>query len=300
MITIRNYTDSDYKFVEELLFRTHGYDIINSDIIREKIYKDPGMRGDLLLIAELAGRKVGFSMGVVREIRGKRVGYVKLMATDPDNRRRGIGSFLYKELEARLITHKLTKIRWYDATLNYLSPGLDPRYTEAACFTESMGFVRSGEALNMDVDLTRKTWETSDDIHRLKKQGIEIRRADKNDYSVLINLLELEWPLWKFEVGLALENDPPSVFIAIRNGVQAFAAYDGNNIGTGWFGPMGTHPGLRGLGIGKVLLYMCLEDLKRKGFHKAIIPWVGPVSFYSKTSGARISRIFWRYEKTVD
>jgi GNAT superfamily N-acetyltransferase len=36
----------------------------------------------------------------------------------------------------------------------------------------------------------------------------------------------------------------------------------------GWFGPMGTHPDLRGLGIGSILLKRCLKDMKRNGLSK--------------------------------
>ena len=65
---------------------------------------------------------------------------------------------------------------------------------------------------------------------------------------------------------MAYRSDPVAIFIARKEGViKAFAAYDGNNIGTGWFGPMGTDRVLRGKGVGSILLYLCLADMKKKG-----------------------------------
>ena len=40
-----------------------------------------------------------------------------------------------------------------------------------------------------------------------------------------------------------------------------------------------------------------LADLKAQGHEQATIPWVGPYGFYNKQCGARIDRVFWRYEK---
>jgi predicted N-acetyltransferase YhbS len=39
-------------------------------------------------------------------------------------------------------------------------------------------------------------------------------------------------------------------------------------------------------GIGKALLFACLEDMKHQGFGYAIIGGVGPAEFYAKAVGA--------------
>ena len=51
--------------------------------------------------------------------------------------------------------------------------------------------------------------------------------------------------------------------------------------------------------MGGILLYMCLNDMKNQGFSNSIIPWVGPIGFYSNYADAKISRVFWRYEKVL-
>jgi mycothiol synthase len=81
---------------------------------------------------------------------------------------------------------------------------------------------------------------------------------------------------------------------------MAFSAHEGNNKGTGWFGPMGTSAELREKGAGSILLKKCLKDMKEMGFVKAIIPWVGPIPFYMHHVNSKVERVFWRYEKILE
>jgi mycothiol synthase len=58
---------------------------------------------------------------------------------------------------------------------------------------------------------------------------------------------------------------------------------------------MGTTPPCRGLGIGRILLWRCLNDLRDAGHETAVIPWVGPIGFYSRHCDCVLERVFWRY-----
>ena len=88
-----------------------------------------------------------------------------------------------------------------------------------------------------------------------------------------------------------------SVFAARKKGeIIGFSGYDGNNRGRGFFGPLGVKTDYRGLGLGSVLVRICLQDMRKK-HHQAIIPWVGPVCFYARSVGAMIDRVFWQYQK---
>ena len=53
-----------------------------------------------------------------------------------------------------------------------------------------------------------------------------------------------------------------------------------------FFGPTGVHPRARNKGVGKALLFACLEDMRAQGFAYAIIGGVGPAEFYAKAVGA--------------
>ncbi len=65
------------------------------------------------------------------------------------------------------------------------------------------------------------------------------------------------------------------------------------------FGPTGTEPSHRGRGLGRVLFYRCLRDLKEQGHATADICWVGPIGYYAHVADAWIHRVFWHLEKEV-
>ncbi len=297
---IRTYQDEDFKPVLDLMERNSEFDTFSESLLKEKLYDDPYWNPESTLLALEDDSICGFMQGVSREIEGIRYGYIKLMAVEDNQRRKGVATRLYTELERIFIEAHVTNIRIYDVPLNYFMPGIDPRYTPAVCFAQKMGFQHNGEACNMIVDLESSDWDASEDIENLKSENIEIARAKSSDKDELLQFIAKEWILWTNELNMAMRSDPPALYIARQAGIiMAFSAYDGNNIGTGWFGPMGTDTSLRGKGVGSILLKLCLADIKAQGQKKSIIPWVAPVGFYSHYANAKIDRVFWRFEKII-
>jgi len=278
----------------------HEFDQFTGSLLQEKLESDPNWNPGKSLVCLDGERVVGFMMAVIRKVHNKRLGYIKLMAVEKAYRRRGIGTDLYKKLETALEKEKVEGIRFYDVPFNYFMPGIDPRYTPAVCFAQRLGFVQFGEAINMTVNLESEDWDNSDREEELEKRGIIIDRPSKKDVDDVLQFVKTHWELWQHEVKMAFAYDEPTIHVAWQNGeVKAFSAFEANNPGMGWFGPMGTHPDLRGLGIGSILLKRCLKDMKMMGYRKAIIPWVAPVAFYAHHAGAKIDRVFWRFEKKL-
>ncbi|ODT64507.1 hypothetical protein ABS71_13170 [bacterium SCN 62-11] len=247
------------------------------DLLREKVWGDPDFQG-----AYVSQELEGFSMAVHRESKST----VKFLCVDPESRRRGLGTALLETAEASLPSGP---IRICESNPNYLVPGVDVRYTTGLLFLEKRGYRKVGETYNLHCDLRQAFPEES-------REGI--RRARPEDRSTVLAFLDQHWVGWKYEVGRMFENDPISLHLAFQEDrLLGFSGYDGNNLGTGWFGPMGTDPEKRGAGVGGILLRRCLADLKAQGHEQAIIPWVGPYGFYNKQCGARIDRVFWRYQK---
>lgn len=239
-------------------------------------------------------------MGVMRQsVEGPR-GIIKLAAVAGQQRRVGIGSLLLHAVEGKLQNRGAETIRVCESPPNYLTPGIDSRYSAAPRFFEKHGYFQVGEACNMAVDLEDTQLATGDKERALAARGIEIRRATVADSAVVTQLLEEHWPPWRKEVLASLLNTPPSLHLALAvNEVVAFSVYDANNRGTGWFGPMGTAPAARRQGIGQLLLFRCLRDIAAQGHRYATIPWVDPVGFYKQCAGAAVTRIFHRYEKVL-
>ena len=123
---------------------------------------------------------------------------------------------------------------------------------------------------------------------RLAQEGIEIRRPLAAEKS-----LTIEWVARRFGSGWASEADvsfgyqPVTCFIAIADRrVIGFACYD--SCYRNFFGPTGVAEEYRGRGVGKALLFACLNAMRDQGYAYAIIGGVGPADFYAKACGAEL------------
>ncbi len=299
-INIKQGWPANLEQMASFLDRNCDYDHMNIVLLKEKLFDDPLADPELCFTAFADYDPVGFIYCVRRTVRGQEFGYIKLMAVDHAWRRKKIGSQLYKKAEQLLRQKGATHVRWYDVPLNYFMPGIDPRYTAAYCFALRHGFKQFGEAINMICKLVDKDFSTKREEEALTAKGVLICRATADDHPALKQLLTTEWDLWNNEVSMAMRDQPPSVHIAFMNNeLKAFSVHNGNNKGTGWFGPMGTHPDMRGMGIGTILLKRCLADMQSQGYKQVIIPWVAPIAFYSHFVDAHIDRVFWRMEKEL-
>lgn len=298
----RAFNYNDLIPVVSLLEANFEFDTMTPDLLKEKIYDDPAYDPETILVATEKNIIIGFMLGVMREIRGETIGYIKLMAVNSAVRRRGIARRMYQQIEDHFRKKQADKIRIYDVPFNYFMPGIDPRYTPALCFAMRMGFERFADTSNLSVELQTRDWSTGQEEERLKMKDerIAVRRAGEADKAALMAFIDAEFPLWRAEVETSFRSKPVAVHIALLDGaIKAFSGHNGNNIGTGWFGPMGTHPDLRGKGIGGILLKRCLGDMKNWGLEYGIIPWVGPIDFYAHYANAVVERVFWRYEKRL-
>ena len=228
-------------------------------------------------------------------------GYIKLICVHPEHRREGIASGLLNLVEEKFKKEKVTRIRVFESYPNYYMPGLDPFYTEAVCFFERNGYKKFSDTSNLEAVLVNQNFDTAEEEEKLKIDKIDILRAEKHDFEEALKWTEVNFKAWISEVKNSFENNPISLYIAKKeNEIIAFSAYETNNFGTGWFGPMGTTEKARGKGLGGILFKRCLGDMKKLGFQKAIIPWVGPIPFYMHYANSKVKRVFWRYEKLME
>ena len=269
-------------------------------LLRRRVLEEPERNAAYQLLAWDGDQLVGAMLGASRSFGVGRAGWIRLFAVHPDYRRQGIASQLLRMLEERMVDDGIRIIHVGNSAPNYFWPGLDVRYTAAYCFLERHGFQRQGEAVNMCMDLGARDWETHMEEQRLAKQGVQIRRLREEDRESFRSWLESRWsPAWTREGMDAFDNQPISAFVAVQNGrIRAFAAYNVTMFENS-FGPMGTEEELRGLGIGRVLLYRCLQDMKALGHSCAEAGWVGPIAFYSRVADAWIHRVFWWMHKQV-
>jgi hypothetical protein len=121
---------------------------------------------------------------------------------------------------------------------------------------------------------------------RLRQAGIVMRRAlapEKHKVTAWVRKTFSE--AWASEAEVAFSRQPVSCFIAVQQKkIVGFACHDATC--PNFFGPTGVEPKAQKGGIGKALLFACLEDMKHQGFGYAIIGGVGPAEFYAKAVGA--------------
>ncbi len=315
-MTIRDLRESDADALLALWNRSAPYDPLTPDLLREKVWAEPDAGPVLVAVAdEASGARGepsastqypdssllrGFALGALWGAPNQTRGTVKMICVAPASRREGIGGRLLSGVETGLKARGAEVCRVAECSPNYLIPGIDLRYTPGWLFAQKHGYENVGEAVNMHVDLLADEWDTSAKETALEASGVSVRRARTKERDEVMAFLDAHWPAWKPEIASTFAQEPVSLHLAWRgSALLGFSAYDANNRSTGWFGPMGTAPEARGLGIGGVLCRRCLRDLAAQGLASATIPWVAPVGFYAHYAGAHVSRVFHRFEKRL-
>ncbi|MBU0618312.1 MAG: GNAT family N-acetyltransferase [Planctomycetes bacterium] len=292
---IRTAREGDLRALYELAGQALLLDSFSPELLAEKLFKNPRPAEFTwaVYLAESKGRPAGFMQSVTRPVARK--AWLGLFAVDAPVRRRGIASALFQHAKANWPADT-EEIEVLAIPGNYFTPGLDPRYTEALAFLERLGFERFKDCVNLTAELSER-FDTSAEEQRLTAAGIEVRRARPDDDSLLDAFFAEHFGEdWRFEAGLAMLNQPPGLHLALRDGrIIAFSGHSSQNREWGFFGPMGTAPEARGLGVGRVLMWHCLNDMRDAGHRTAVIPWVGPIAFYQQWAGCRVERVFWRY-----
>lgn len=120
----------------------------------------------------------------------------------------------------------------------------------------------------------------------LLADGITCRRAESYERSAVVGFVGERWPRWVDEAVAAFSPVPPRAYLAVSpDGIVGFACFDVTR--PAFFGPTGVDEGWRSRGIGRVLLWQCLEALAAAGYAYAIIGGVhGRESFYEEAAGA--------------
>ena len=243
---------------------------------------------------------IGVVLGSVSH-RDRSIGHVDLVAVDPRERRRGVARALVSRIEGALAGLGAGDVVIAGNAPYYAWPGIDVRYTPAVCAAMAFGFEQDQPAWSMTVDVRdEQAVATSADEERLAAAGITVRRAGVADVPALVRFTAANFGEgWGGEITHSVGRDRAGCHLAMDpdGALLGFAAY-GSSRPT-WFGPMGTAPAARGLGLGNLLLRRCLADQRAAGHDRVQIGWVGPLPFYSKAVSARVERVFLLYRKQL-
>jgi GNAT superfamily N-acetyltransferase len=266
------------------------------DAALDRTVEDRNYDPQLMCCAEDEDGPVGFVLGSI----ANETGWIRAFIVRSDRRRQGIGTLLFERLEHSFAARGISDINVGWSLPRYFLPGIDIAYTPAIVFLDRLGYETDRKTrVNMEVTLTDRDFDTTQDEHRLLEEGVRVRRGEPSDRPGVTDLCHAyNNMIWVIESGIALGSEPPTVFVAERQGtICGFAAH--SVCGPVHFGPMLTSSELRGLGIGSVLLKRCLCDFQGTGLGCCEITWAGPLSFYARSVGARIGRAFWTFHKSL-
>ncbi len=139
------------------------------------------------------------------------------------------------------------------------------------------------------IDMLVNLYELPDsgDLYKsVEEKGIILRRANVYERHIVADWVGEHFsPKWVSEEKVALSRQPITCFIATRDKeILGFACIE--TTAKGFYGPTGVSEEARGTGIGKALLFRCMEALKESGYVYGVIGGVGPREFYEKAIGA--------------
>ncbi|HVT05616.1 MAG TPA: GNAT family N-acetyltransferase [Thermoanaerobaculia bacterium] len=260
------------------------YDLLT--VLSEKCF-DPGFSGpSLVLLAFREEEPAGFAVVCGR--------FLRLLVVSRPHRHTGVGSALLTQAEQHVAKDGQMRIAVGAEAGNYFVPGVPEDDPAVRFFLEKLGYDSGPATSNLECSL-------NDNPLLYGSDSDEVRRALASDRQRVTRFIEENFGrIWAFETQAALRNNPPTVFIAERNGgIDGFSAHDSNNRGLGFFGPTGVQTSQRGKGLGKALLLASLRDLRNLGYPKAVIPWTDAIDFYRKSCGAVVGHRFVSYVKTL-
>jgi predicted N-acetyltransferase YhbS len=305
----RTYHPTDLPGVAALFAAALEFDCPSPEYMRYLIHDDPGFDPELIWIAAEDGQVAGCAIAALPDERRQCPGGIKLFAVAPAFRRQGIARQLFDAAEAGLRARGVTECVAVNCGHHRLTLGLDVRHTAAICLLLGRGYVQTGTTQDMSVDLAGPgAPDLSTDaaeVH-LGERGIAVRRALAADCrwvcEGVAQTMASQAPSrrWAYLAEQAFWRDPPTLEVAqdARSGAfLGFAAYDAARWGA--LGPMGVAPAAQRAGLGGALLKRCLRDMQADGYPRGEIFSVGPIPFYAKTVGARISRVYYRYAKRL-
>ena len=286
---IRPYQGTDESALLSVWHAAMTADRLGVELFRTKVLLDPNFTPDNLPVAIVDGRVVGFALGLTRQVPLFLQGlepdnaWITAFGVHPEYRQLGIGQALFQHLITRFKAQGRKNIEIATYLPNYFVPGVDTKaYPETIRFLENkLGFKTISTAISMGADLSG--FQIPPDVLELKKRreqedGLVIQSATAADLPDLMPFLveHFGWDWFRHAQDYLTEyfGDSPHqiCFLVARQygSVVGFCQQRRER-----FGPFGVHPEKRNMGIGRLLLFQCLEVMSMHHVFFAYFLWTG-------------------------
>jgi GNAT superfamily N-acetyltransferase len=195
--------------------------------------------------------------------------------------------------EAFLASHQVREVTVCDYTPNYIVPGVDVDGSASGyAFLKAHGYSGMLKVYGMGRSLLDVT--TPPDLsgirRRLAASGLSVSLFSPQYALLLLEFLRQYYPGDLFRVALdRLTEDPEcdEILVATKDGdVVGFSHFRDER-----FGPFGIHPGFGGRGLGPLLYYATVEQMRKKGKHNLWLAWTtGHAKDFYHRMGLRVLR----------
>jgi ribosomal protein S18 acetylase RimI-like enzyme len=286
-IAIRPYRGADEAALLELWNEALTGDRIDPTRFRTQVLLDANFDPASLLLAEMDAQLAGFLLSVVRRVplflQGlePELAWITAFGVRPEWQRQGVGRRLFDAALDRLAGLGRRRVLISPYTPNYFTPGVDvDAYPAAMAFLQGSGWQITSQPISMRAELTGFQIPAAVQAleQRLAGQGIAVRPVQAADLPELMLFIvrHFGWDWFRFAQEALLQlfgpgSDEICFLVATRG--QEIVGYCQQRRER--FGPFGVAPTQRGLGIGRLLLFRCLDAMLAKGFHCAWFLWTG-------------------------
>jgi len=306
--SVRGYLPGDEAAVVALWNRCLPADPITSERFVTQVLLDVNFDADGYLVAEQEGSVVGFLLAMTRltPMQGLDIdpedGWITVFFVDPAFRKQGIGQALLERGRAHIAERGRRWVSVSPYAPNYFWPGVDAeRYPEALRFLRKNHFDPIETPVSMTASLLNFSIPESVRDLRLRRENegyaFGTLRDDQIAGVLAFNSRHFSAD-WARAIREGLLRDVPRdrVLVASRGSeIVGFCLYGGYDRVAERFGPFGVLPDSRRLGLGRILLYLCLDRMHANGLQNAWFLWTGlddPAGHLYTSAGFHVARSF--------
>lgn len=312
----RHYHSGDEQEIVDLWNRCLTKDPITRKRFRHLVLLDANFDPEGLRLAFVGERLVGCLYAVRRllpmhdtELEPEN-SWIPWFFVDESYRRQGVATRLLEQALEFIRQNGRSHIFFSSYAPNYILPGIDEKTNpEGYQFLLERGFQKQYSPVAMDFSLV--DYKIPEDVRILKRkrvsEGYTFRQAlDADLYETIQMATHLFNPDWGRAIREGILQGLPLDQIFITRDPQGklggFCLYGGYEGIRERFGPFGVDPDQQGTGLGKILLYDCLEAMRAIGLHGAWFLWTSTTSsaghLYNRV-GFKVTRQFHVMKKTL-
>lgn len=298
-VEIRNFTAEDELEVVALWNQCLSRDEVSLNAFRRKIILDENFDDRGCFVAVGGDRIVGFLLAIRRRYPyydlglepGK--GWITVFFVDPQWKKQKLGTTLIEAAEVFLGRQGVKDVFISNYTPNYVIPGVDiDAYAEAYEFLKACGYKKAENVYGMGRSLVDAhiPEEVGDRFRKLEDAGFRVTVLQPRYTLKVLEFLRKNYPGDLFRVAVERIKENPEcdeILVALRNDeVVGFSHFLDER-----FGPFGIEKEFMGRGLGPMLYYQTVEQMKKKGKHNLWLAWTEgrAKDFYHKV-GLRVTR----------